>query len=431
MSRSCHYGIPGMLLTHLGHHFYTMLPFLLLVLVPPGCASEGTPPHHYIVLRVANLTNLWTTSAVFELTEPKNETRPWDCESGPNPISYNSTRPSYATRAKSIDLERRTKVKCLGFTVLLVEKRWVSTWIGDQPKCQGLEGSTSNYEVPAAKEADINLVFKFIPKLEFDVYNEEPSAECAKHDIVLVQPPRVSFTFTNGTLSGCEVISFQADLLYCNMSISMDNGDVVSMATGATKVYIPQFVTKIPVLQIECKCQCNIKSNETSSGARTDSVVYNGAIHQQNETITTEPSLLSSDDNSAVILILVYVLAFLFVVSTIMTIVFLHVSRRLHKRLHKVLGDQRTVLTETACGHPASRCRLREPRAASSATAPPACYEGHYSTLHRFRNECHHYNTVSLRLSDCIELGRKVEEKPIYQKLNFNEIEEYSTTTSV
>jgi hypothetical protein len=335
----------------------------------------------------------------------------------------------HETRAKSIDLEQRTELECLGFRVQVLESERVSVWYGDETPCSGFLKTTDNlvHEV----DANETIALKFIPNLLFDVYTQAPSDECARQETVLIRTPRVNFLFENGTVSGCHVVSPQSSLLVCNMSIIVGEEDVVSMATGATFISIPKFVQTMSTSQIECTCECRISSNSSYSTTRKDTLPF--TPKNLNETITTAPELLSSKDNSQIILILVYVLACLFFVSTIMTIVFLHVSRRLHKRLHRVLGEQRKVLSG-ACSHPASQCRMSQ-RITGSATAPPRCFDGHYSTLHRIRNECHHYNTVSLRLSDCIELRKDTDDKPVYQKLNyndkFNDIEEFSMATSV
>ena len=397
---------------------------LFLALLPALSLAQS---HHFIVLRADNITSLSQTSALFELTEPINNTQPWNCKSGQNPVMFKND--VLATRAKSIDLEQRVELECLGFSVLVMESERVSVWYGDETPCQGFMMTTDNLLVD---DSNTTISFKFVPNLLFDVYEEEPTDECARQETMLIRTPRVAFTFENDTVSACHVESPRSTLLVCNMSIITGEGDVVSMATGATYISIPKFVQKMSMTQIECACECRISSNNSFSTTRKDILGFTPKA--LNETVTTAPSeLLTSKGNSHIILILVYVLAFLFFVSTIMTIVFLHVSRRLHKRLHRVLGEQRKVLSG-ACGHPASQCRMSQ-RVTGSATAPPNCYDGHYSTLHRIRNECHHYNTVSLRLSDCIELRKDADEKPVYQKLNyndkFNDIEEFSMATSV
>ena len=400
----------------------------ILLALLPALSLAVAQSHHFIVLRVDNITALSQTSALFELTEPINDTNPWNCKSGARPVMFKNDAEATRTRAKSIDLVEEVDLECLGFTVQVMESERVSVWYGDETPCPGFMQTTDNLEV---EEANKNISFKFMPSLAFDVYKDTPTDECARQETVLIRTPRVNFTFENGTVSGCYVVSPKSTLLVCNMSIITGEGDVVSMATGATFISIPKFVQTMSTSQIECTCECRISSNNTYSTTRKDTLPF--TPRAINETVTTAPELLTSKGNSHIILILVYVLAFLFFVSTIMTIVFLHVSRRLHKRLHRVLGEQRKVLSG-ACGHPASQCRMSQ-RVTGSATAPPRCYDGHYSTLHRIRNECHHYNTVSLRLSDCIELRKDADDKPVYQKLNyndkFNDIEDFSMATSV
>ena len=400
---------------------FTLLPVLSLA-----------QSDRYIVLRVENITALSQTSALFERTEPINNTQAWACKSGPNPVKFTNPDSVTRTRAKSIDLEQRVELDCLGITVLVREKERVSVWYGDESPCPGFMQTTDNL-VQEGENTNITISFKFIPNLLFDVYNEAPTEDCAKQETVLIRTPRVSFVFENGTVSGCRVVSPTATLLVCNMSIIAGEGDVVSMATGATFISIPKFVQTMSTPKIECTCECRISSNTSYSTTRKDTLPFTPRA-PNNTLVTTAPAeLLTTKGNSHIILILVYVLAFLFFVSTVMTIVFLHVSRRLHKRLHRVLGEQRKVLSG-ACSHPASQCRMSQ-RVSGSATAPPRCFDGHYSTLHRIRNECHHYNTVSLRLSDCIELRKDADDKPIYQKLNyndkFNDVEDFSMATSV
>lgn len=398
---------------------------LLLGVLPAVSLAQS---QHFIVLRVSNLTALSQTSAVFELTEPKDQIKAWNCKSGQNPVMFKNDK--FATRAKSIDLEQRVALECLGFVVTVMESERVSVWYGEETPCPGYMTTTDNHEV---EEPNKTISFKFMPNLPFDVYEEHPTAECARQEVVLIQTPKVKFKFENETVSGCFVETPRSSLLVCNMSIITGEGDTVSIAMGATYIPIPRFVQTMETSQIECVCECQISSNSSYSTTRRDSLGF--VPYASNLTVTTAPELLTSKGNSQIILILVYVLAFLFFISTIMTIVFLHVSRRLHKRLHRVLGEQRKVLNG-ACGHPASQCRMSQ-RVNGSATAPPHCFDTHYSTLHRIRNECHHYNTVSLRLSDCIELRKETDDKPVYQKLNYNnhpkfeDIEEFSMATSV
>ncbi|KAL5263004.1 hypothetical protein ACHWQZ_G008425 [Mnemiopsis leidyi] len=402
---------------------------VLFVLLPVLSLAQSD---RYIVLRVDNITALSQTSALFERTEPINNTEIWNCKSGPNPVKFTNADSITRTRAKSIDLEQRVELECLGIRVLVREKKRVSVWYGDESPCPGFMQTTDNL-VQEGENANITISFKFIPNLLFDVYNKAPTEDCAKQETVLIRTPRVNFVLENGTVSGCRVESPTAALLVCNMSIITGEGDVVSMATGATFISIPKFVQTMSTSRIDCTCECRISSNTTYSTTRKDTLPFTPRTHD-NTSVTTAPAeLLTNKGNSHIILILVYVLAFLFFVSTVMTIVFLHVSRRLHKRLHRVLGEQRKVLSG-ACSHPASQCRMSQ-RVTGSATAPPRCFDGHYSTLHRIRNECHHYNTVSLRLSDCIELRKDADDKPVYQKLNyndkFNDIEDFSMATSV
>ena len=445
-----------------------MFRFAVLLLVPGVlvCSSDIPPttppsPNYYIVLRVGNLSDLHDTSAQFKRVEKENSSLPWECHSGSNPIEF-PEGPGQIAKAKSIDLvPGRGEVRCLGLSVQVVERVRVSAWEGEAPQCPGYFTSTTQLDTGSRGNATVK--FEIIPKTLFHVYDRPPTEKCAVQETAFIKPPRVAFGYRGGRVSDCAVTGEHRMLLDCNMTISTGDGtDEIATAAGATAIKVPGFIWVMQVKRIECRCECRIKDN-SSGQRRSDTLGYTVFSNYGEEgglvaSSTTSPNQLISGEGSSVLLVLVYVLAFLLFLTTITTVIFLHVSRRLYRRLKAVGHEPQEVKSplpshristshspsfhrpsahhaptlhanhgaNTTC-HAASRCRVNNSRRHLGASTSPACFtEGHYSTLHGFRNECHHYNTVSLRLSDCFELpGNKSEskEKPIYQKLNFAEAE--------
>ena len=223
----------------------TVTSFLLFTAVLPAITLAGQ--QRFIVLRVANLSDfaLSKTSALFELTEPVNKTKTWDCKSGQNPVMYKENEHAY--RAKSIDLEDRVMLECLGFIVTVMESVRVSVWYGEETPCPGYVTTTDNLKV---EEPNKTTSFEFRPNLMFDVYESRPTPECARQEVVLIQTPKVRFKFQNETVSGCYVETPRSALLVCNMSIITGEGDTVSMAMGATYIPIPRFVQTLSLIHI-------------------------------------------------------------------------------------------------------------------------------------------------------------------------------------
>ena len=422
-----------------------MFPFIVLsVLLPLVTAVQK----YYIILRVDNTTSLEKTSATFSREKPPNITLPWDCPSGHNPITYEE----HNFQARSIDLQNKAEIECLGLSLRVVESMVVAAWSGEEVKCPGYFTTTTQLE----RNDSVTIVeFKIMPEREFDVYTKTPTEECVRLDPVFVDHPQVTFTFTNDTVSGCHVVTQQPEQITCNMTISTGDGEVLSTATGATRINVPQFIWRVDVGIIECKCECKISKNSFKNTTRRDRLRYTlpaAPVHPA----TTAPEHYTSSPQREVFLILVIVLSSLLFFFTITTFVFLHISRTLQRKLKEEeavsshyssrpgsncaaaaghvpgnCGGSGYPGSSCATGHPANKCRMK---GGGSATVPP-CFEGHYSTLHGFRNECHHYNTVSLRLTDCLELSRSKGDsgdKAVYQKLNYHtETENYSTATSV
>lgn len=424
-----------------------VLVLSVILLLPPYIAP--TPNTYFIILRVKNTTSLEETSARFSREEQPNAKTEWECPSGPNPIIFEDPH----HQAKSIDLQNKEEVICLGLSLRVVESKEVAAWAGEEVKCPGYFTTTTQLEI---SENNTTVQFKMMPERGFDVYLKDPTADCVRLEAVYVDPPKVSFTFRNKTVSGCHVITQHPDQITCNMTISTGDGEVLSAATGATQINVPQFIWRVELQTIECACECRISRNSFKNSTRRDILGY-ALPNLPIEPATTSPEHFTSSPQRELFLILVIVLSSLLFFFTVTTFVFLHVSRTLKRKLKEEeavsshyssrpgsnyaatapghvpgnCGGSGYPGSSCATGHPASKCRMK---GGSSATVPP-CFEGHYSTLHGFRNECHHYNTVSLRLTDCLELSRSKgdsADKAVYQKLHYNkETDIYSTTTSV
>jgi len=363
-----------------------MFGLLLLLLC---CRAALTEPRYYVVLRVPEPTQLEQLSAQFKLLQPVNSSTGWDCASGPNPIVYPAGA-GHEMRAKSIDVGVGSVVECLGLQLRVVVVERATVWEGEGRECGGFLTSTTELE---RSEGNTTQYFQLTPTRSFHVYSTVPSGTCAPRALQYVESPDLGFSYLNNIPTTCNVLSTQLDELSCNMTITSRDDDVIATAIEATRVHIPRFIWNLKLNTVICSSVCELRDNsDTNSVPKHNSLRYNTP---ENPNPTPEPfssvERPGGPENCSIYIIVTCVMTALLFISTVTAIFFMNLSRDLNRRL--------------------GRLGARPPA--------PSFHPDIYRDVGSIRNECHHYNTVSLRLAECVEVGRtQTYERPVYQKLS-------------
>jgi hypothetical protein len=380
-----------------------MLRLLGVLLCFTGICSV---PHSYIVVRLSDSDPLVPISAQFELHQPANSTRVWDCVSGLTPIEY-PKGDELVVKAQSIDMNVGEVVECLGLSVRVVRSEHVPRWEGEDTTCPGLLTSTTQLE---RSDSGSTEYFRLAPPTSFHVFVSKPSAACIREHVQLIPPPELVFSYQNKALNSCEVDSQYLHLMTCNLTISTRGGDIISLAVGTPSILIPQYIFSVGVDALLCNCRCEIL-NSDSKVVREKTITYKNesriSLPPELETYHTHaPSAPLCKD----LVIVICVISFFLLTVTMVTVFLLNLTRDLKRKLARATGR---------------RCRItgmKKPPGTPDQLRP----DMEYSRVHRFTNECHHYNTLSLRLSDCGKdsVITKSQTFPVYQKLCFNEQDE-------
>ena len=389
----------------------------VVLLVSLKFASPSS--EYWVILRVQNTTGLAPTSAQFRQLQSANSTKEWQCRSGANPITYPVEGGEQVMRAKSIDVEvGGYVVECLGLYVRVVVGQVVPLWDGEREQCPGYLSSTTELE---RQDSEGKQYFQFQPATLFHVYTSKPTKECSTLEPLRVPLPRIDLKFTNDTLVKCRVLSSRLDLLTCNMTVSGPQSEVIALAVGSKEVSIPGFIWNTELETITCSCECRmVRSYAGTDPVRSakmdfiwrvnsnDSVIHNtlgvhgkpGTTHPKQGTLDQFGT--NSDLDCTNHLSVICGLSAILIVVTIVMIFFVVKTNNLKRRLDRLM-KARTY-------RPPPR-RPRTPPKRDSAK-PFDCYDH----LHHLSSECHHYNTVCLKVS---ELQKHV--KPaVYQRLRFD-----------
>ena len=388
-------------------HYRFVLLFATLSSVAPS--SE-----YWVILRVQNSTGLAPTSAQFRHQLLANSTQEWECRSGANPITYPVDGGEFVMRAKSIDVEvGGYVVECLGLYVRVVVGQVVPLWEGESEQCPSYLSSTTELE---RTDSEGKQYFQFRPATLFHVYTSKPSKECATLEPLRVPLPRIDLKFTNDTLVKCRVLSSQLDLLTCNMTVSGPQAEIIALAVGSKEVSIPGFIWSTDIETITCSCECRIiRSYSVSDPVRkakmdfiwrvnsNDSRSFNTQGKQPETTYPRHWNLDQSKPESELdcknYLIVICGLCAILVVVTVAMIFFVVKNNNLRKRLDRLMRAR------------SYRPRPRPTPPKNDSAKPFDCY----NHLHHMSSECHHYNTVCLKVA---ELQKHV--KPaVYQRLRF------------
>ncbi|KAL5261372.1 hypothetical protein ACHWQZ_G007164 [Mnemiopsis leidyi] len=378
---------------------------------------------YWVILRVENSTNMAPTSAQFKQMQLANSSKEWECRSGANPITYPIEGKDMVMQAKSIDVEvGGYVVECLGLYVRVVVGQVVPLWEGEDEQCPGFLSSTTELE---RQDSEGTQYFFFRPATLFHVYTGRPSKECATLEPLRVPLPRIDLKFTNDTLVKCRVLSSRLDLLTCNMTVSGPKEQIIALAVGSKEVNIPGFIWSTDIDTITCSCECRIIRDYVVTNpvrqAKMDFIwrVNNSDKYNTDERKpeTTYPRHWNLDQSGreSILdcknhLIVICGLSAILIAVTITTIFFAVRANNLRRRLNRLMAVRSY--------RPPPR---RTPPKRDSAK-PFDCY----NHLHHLSSECHHYNTVCLKVS---ELQKHV--KPaVYQRLRFesNEPNDESAT---
>ena len=375
------------------------------------CLLSGisTVPHYYIVVRLPEQGPPVPISAQFELHQPANSTRIWDCVSGLTPIEYPNGE-ERVVKAQSIDMSVGDMVECLGLSVRVVQSQHVPRWEGEDTSCPGLLTSTTELE-RTDSDSMTTEYFKLAPLTSFHVFVSKPTDECITQHVQTVPAPELKFSYNpDKSLNSCEVNSQHLDLMTCNLTISSRDGDIISLAVGTPRIAVPQYIFTVGVEALVCQAWCEILGSDTN-------VIQERSITFQNQSHTSLAPELETFQTPAPAdpvckdyLVGICVVSFFLLLTTITSFLLLNLTRDLRRKLARATGR---------------RCRItgmKKPDGSPGMLHPDV----DYSRVHRITNECHHYNTLSLRLSDCGKesVTTKSQTFPVYQKLCFSEQDE-------
>ncbi|KAL5258182.1 hypothetical protein ACHWQZ_G012970 [Mnemiopsis leidyi] len=378
----------------------TLAPVLLLLLLISTRRVQSASPY-YIIVRLPANSLTGPLSAQFQQIHNADLTPQWNCKSGVTPLTFPQGEQN-VINAKSMDMEVGSVVECLGLVVKVTVGRDVRLWLGEASKCgQSLQATTTEL---TRTNKGVSELFSLKPVTLFSVYSVEPTSECAEQSIKYVDPPKLTFKFLEAAESKCSVISNDLHVVTCNMTLTAGSKGIVAMATGTTEINVPEFIWEMDASTIKCTCTCGIKENYSiSRNVITTSIIYNNSISQVEPVEETSSQEHHPVDINLLLLIL-GVLSAMLLSSVVSTIFFFNLARTLKRKLNKAK-------------------RPSVPPKAPPSFEPPV----QYSRVHRITNECHHYNTVSLELTDCLglESGQCTgSDRPVYQKLRSCEVDE-------
>ena len=364
-----------------------------------------TEPPYFIIVRLPSDSYNDPLSAQFQqlFSSDHHPAPEWKCKSGLTPITF--PHGEQVTNAKSMDLEVGSVVECLGLVVTVVAGREVRLWRGEATQC-GQSHQATTHELTRTTNK-VSETFKLLPETEFSVYSAEPTADCITQSINYVDPPKLVFRFQKSESSKCSVVSNDLSVVKCNMTISAGSKGTVAMATGTTEINVPDFIWQMDAKTIRCSCTCGIKTEfSTSSSVITTSINYNNSVSDEEE--AEEGSYQEEEEkiDLNLLLLILGVLSAMLLSSISSTVFFFNLARSLKRKLNKAKKNP-------------------FPPPAPPSFQPPV----QYSRVHRITNECHHYNTVSLELSNCLGLdagkgSTTGSDRPVYQKLRSNEADD-------
>ena len=361
-------------------------------------------PHYYIVVRLSE-DYPQPISAQFKLEQPINSSRAWDCVSGLTPIVFPSGGHGRVVKAQSIDVSVGSVVECLGLNVRVLQSIPVARWEGDGSICPGHITSTTQLE---RSDAATTEYFTLNPVTTFQVFSTEPDMTCSIEEVQLIPSPGLTFLHKNNVPALCSVLSPHLDILRCNMTVSVPNNDVIAFSVGAHTIKIPLYGWHVGIRNVNCAYTCRIKGSD---------VTRSGNIISRNTSAVPELAVYTAEDTSPTsaryprrYIIIISVLAALLFMTTLTTIFLINMSRDLRRKLDRLSGR---------------RCRVTGARRLLPGPPEPDLT---YSRIHQITNACHHYNTVSLRLSDATAKDiEKSQTFPVYQKLSLNNDEPSGT----
>ena len=359
-------------------------------------------PRYFIVVRLSPDSFNRPLSAQFKQLHGTDQTPEWDCKSGVTPLTFPQSYGEQVINAKSMDVGVGSEVECLRLVVSVVAGKEVRLWQWETSSCgQNLQATTTEL---TRKKDGVSESFKLQPVTLFSVYSVQPSAECMNQSIKYVDPPKLRFKFLKTDHSKCSVLSNDLNVVTCNMTISAGSKGVVAMATGTTEINVPEFIWQMEAKTIKCSCTCGIKEEfSISRTVITTSLNYNNSISEVDAEDVPYQEEQKIDLN--LLLLILGVLSAMLLSSIVSTIFFFNLARSLRRKLDKA--------------------KMKTP---SQPKAPPSFEPPvQYSRVHRITNECHHYNTVSLELTDCLglEAGQCTgSDRPVYQKLRSTDVED-------
>ena len=359
-----------------------------------------TAPPYFIIVRLPSDSFNSPLSAQFKQLYDSDKNTEWNCKSGVTPLTF--PQGEKVMNAKSMDLEVGSVVDCLGLVVTVAAGREVRLWRGETSKCdQSLQATTTEL---TRTQNGVSESFILLPVTVFSVYSVQPSSDCIYQSIKYVDPPKLIFKFIKTENSKCSVVSNDLSVVTCNMTISAGSKGIVAMATGTTEINVPEFIWQMDAKTIRCSCTCGIKDEfSTSSTVITTSINYNNSISDVEDVEDGSYQEEQKVDLNLLLLIL-GVLSAMLLSSIVSTIFFFNLARSLKRKLNKAKKTPPSTKTPPSFEPPVQ-----------------------YSRVHRITNECHHYNTVSLELRDCLglEAGKCTgSDRPIYQKLRSTDVEE-------
>ena len=377
----------------------TLAPVLILLLLFATRRVLSAPPY-YIIVRLPADSLDGPLSAQFQQIHNSDLTPQWNCKSGVTPLTF--PHEEHVINAKSMDMEVGSVVECLGLVVKVTVGRDVRLWLGEASECgQSLQATTREL---TRTSKGVSELFRLKPETMFSVYSVEPTAECAEQSIKYVDPPKLIFKFLESAESKCSVVSNDLHVVTCNMTLTAGAKGIVAMATGTTEINVPEFIWQMEAKTIKCSCTCGIKEQfSISKNVITTSINYNNSITEVEQVEEKSPTEHHAVDLNLLLLIL-GVLSAMLLSSVVSTVFFFNLARSLKRKLNK------------------AKKPLVPPKAPPSFEPPVQ-----YSRVHRITNECHHYNTVSLELTDCLglEAGQCTgSDRPVYQKLRSTEVDE-------
>ena len=208
----------------------------------------------------------------------------------------------------------------------------------------------------------------------------------------------------------CRVQSPHLALLHCNMTITADQ-DVVASHAGTTRISVPGLVFLYNIRQLKCESECAIRGGEESRRRMVKRI----SVIQDLTSPPDNQSLFNYDSESGpatrwrtLYRDLVILLSCLLLITVISSIYLMKLSASLKKKLRRkerIHGKVPPSLPERTTERETDRYGnepVRSPMYSRINRIPSQCHNKFPLPADLWNNECHHYNTVSLQLSDCL-----------------------------